>query len=95
MAQKTSIRERTRRVTLVTRLANAKEVVVTGDFTDWSKERLKMSRAADGEWKATLSLPPGEYQYRLLVDGQWQDHLEASKRTPNGFGCENCVLVVS
>lgn len=95
MAQKTSIKERTRRVTLVTRLANAKEVVVTGDFTDWSKDRLKMSRAADGEWKATLSLPPGEYQYRLLVDGQWQDHPEASKRIPNGFGCENCVLVVS
>jgi hypothetical protein len=29
------------------------------------------------------------------VDGHWQDHAEAKKRTPNPFGGENCVLTVS
>jgi hypothetical protein len=41
-----------------------------------------------------LNLAPGEYQYRLLVDGEWKDHSEAKRRVPNAFGSENCVLTV-
>lgn len=83
-----------RRVTLVTRLERAENVVVTGDFTKWSTTGLQMVRGQDGEWKVALDLPPGEYQYRLLVDGTWSDHAEAARRIPNPFGCENCVLMV-
>lgn len=50
---------------------------------------------SNGEWATSLQLPPGEYQYRLRVDGQWHDHLEARKRVPNPYGSENCVLFVS
>ncbi|MBI3858582.1 MAG: hypothetical protein HY293_23090, partial [Planctomycetes bacterium] len=42
-----------------------------------------------------LDLPPGEYEYRLIVDGVWRDHPGAAKRVPNPFGTENCVLVVT
>lgn len=95
MTQKTSVKEKTRRVTLVAHIDGAKEVVLTGDFTDWSKDRVKMAEAAEGEWRATLALSPGKYEYRLLADGEWRDHLEAAKRVANAFGSENCVLVVS
>ncbi|MEK7865214.1 MAG: isoamylase early set domain-containing protein [Planctomycetota bacterium] len=83
-----------RRVSLVARIPDAKEVVVTGDFTKWTLGGIQMVKAPNGEWRTGLDLPAGEYQYRLRVDGAWRDHAEAAKRVPNPFGCENCVLVV-
>jgi len=46
-------------------------------------------------WKKTISLPPGRYEYRLLVDGQWQDDPQCPLRQPNQFGGENCVCEVN
>jgi hypothetical protein len=46
-------------------------------------------------WSKTLSLDPGSYQYRLLVDGQWQDDPQCLQRVPNTYGTENCVRVVA
>lgn len=77
------------------KLDGAGEVLLTGDFTNWAASAVKLRRAADGSWSTTLQLAPGEYQYRLLVDGQWRDHPEAKRRVPNPFGTENCVLVVA
>ena len=53
-----------------------------------------MSHNGDGRWRTVISLEPGEYQYRLLVDEEWKDHAEANRRVPNLFGTENCVLTV-
>ena len=72
----------------------ARDVVITGDFTGWTREGIRLLRKGPGVWEATLQLAPGEYQYRLLVDGVWRDHSEAKKRVPNPFGSHNCVLVV-
>jgi hypothetical protein len=83
-----------RTVSIAAKLEGAREVLVTGDFTNWNGGAVPMKPAADGLWTATLSLAPGEYQYRLLVDGQWRDHAEAPRRVPNPFGTENCVLTV-
>lgn len=84
-----------RRVPFSVKANGAREVVLTGDFTNWATDRIRLTPIRDGEWIAQLELPPGEYQYRLLVDGQWQDHPGASQRVPNPFGSENCVLRVS
>mgnify|MGYP001618690131 CR=1 FL=1 len=83
-----------RRVSLVTRIKDANEVILTGDFTRWTSGGVSMVKGPNGEWRASLDLPVGEYQYRLRVDGAWRDHAEAAKRIPNPFGCENCILVV-
>lgn len=84
-----------RKVPFTARLDGAREVLLTGDFTNWSGGALALSPRSDGAWSATLQLAPGEYQYRLLVDGQWRDHAEAQRRVPNPYGSENCVLTVS
>jgi hypothetical protein len=84
-----------KRIPLRVRAEGAKEVVVTGDFTQWAKDKIRLSPAAGGEWIAQLELAPGEYQYRLIVDGEWRDHAEAARRVPNTFGTQNCVLVVA
>src|SRR5436190_1738972 len=73
----------------------AKEVIVTGDFTKWATDQVRLARAEDGKWRAVIALTPGDHQYRLRVDGQWMDHPAAPKRVPNVFGTENCVVTVS
>lgn len=83
-----------RQVAIMVNAPEAREVLVTGDFVDWAKDGVRLSHKGNGEWQAVLSLEPGEYEYRLLVDGEWQDHKEASHRQPNPFGTENCVLKV-
>jgi 1,4-alpha-glucan branching enzyme len=83
-----------KRVLFVAQVEGAKTVSVTGDFTGWSEGGIPLSKGPDGEWKTSLTLAPGEYQYRLRADGQWQDHSKAQKRVPNPFGTENGVLEV-
>jgi 1,4-alpha-glucan branching enzyme len=84
-----------RPVTFSVRADGAREVVVTGDFTGWAKDRVKLTKNGNGEWHGTLQLAPGEYQYRLLVDGEWRDDPKAQRRIANPFGTQNCVLSVS
>lgn len=83
-----------RRVPLVVLAPEAREVRVTGDFTGWTAEGLPLRRGSDGRWGTVLRLLPGEYEYRLIIDGAWADHPAASKRTPNAYGGTNCVLQV-
>lgn len=83
-----------KRVTLVATVAGAGEVVATGDFNGWSVKGLRLKRRKDGAWSTTLELAPGEYQYRLLVDGRWENNPGAPRRASNAFGSENDVLVV-
>jgi hypothetical protein len=84
-----------KRVTLVAPIREAREVVATGDFTSWSAEGVRLKQRADGTWAAALQLSPGEYQYRLRVDGRWENNPAADRRAANAFGSENDILVVS
>jgi hypothetical protein len=87
-------REYHQEVPIVVRATGARSVIITGDFTEWSPEGIRLHRISADEWDTTLALAPGEYQYRLIVDGNWQDDPEATRRVPNPFGGENCVLRV-
>lgn len=83
-----------RTISVLAKVKGAKEVILSGVFNGWAKDRIKMHQIHPDQWRADLVLAPGEYQYRLIVDGKWQDHLEASRRVPNPFGTQNCVLSV-
>ena len=39
-------------------------------------------------------MPPGSYEYRFVVDGQWVDDPEVNELIPNPFGSANAVLEV-
>jgi hypothetical protein len=73
---------------------SAQQVTLAGDFTGWEQAPLPMKKSKSGVWSKTLSLSPGEYQYRLLVDGHWKDDPECPHRRPNQYGGENCVCIV-
>jgi hypothetical protein len=84
-----------KKVPLKIKADGAREVVLTGDFTQWAKDQIRLTPTSGGEWITVLELAPGEYQYRLIVDGEWRDHSEASKKIGNPFGTQNCVLTVA
>ncbi len=69
--------------------------MLAGDFTGWQQAPLDLKKDRAGVWKKTVSLPPGQYEYRLLVDGHWQDDPDCRERRPNQFGGQNCVCVVN
>ncbi len=73
----------------------AKTVLLAGDFTGWTEAPLPLKPSKGGVWKKTISLAPGRYEYRLLVDGEWCDDPQCPVRQPNQFGSENCVCVVN
>ncbi len=84
-----------KKIPLRVKVPGAKEVVLTGDFTQWAKDKVRLSPASGGEWITVLELAPGEYQYRLIVDGEWRDHSEAARKIGNPFGTQNAVLTVA
>ena len=47
-----------------------------------------MHKDASG-WRATVSLPPGRYEYRFFVDGQWLSDPTAKETVGNDFGGTN------
>jgi 1,4-alpha-glucan branching enzyme len=73
----------------------AQTVAVAGDFTGWQQAPVEMKKDKGGLWTKTIPLPPGRYEYRLLVDGQWQNDPQCRDRQPNQFGSENCVCLVN
>jgi 1,4-alpha-glucan branching enzyme len=73
----------------------AQTVLLAGDFTGWNEAPISLKKDKSGVWKKTISLPPGRYQYRLVVDGEWRNDPQCPSRQPNQFGGENCVCVVN
>lgn len=84
----------TRAIPIEVHVTGAQKVAITGDFLKWAPQGVPLSNDGREIWRTALDLAPGEYQYRLIVDGAWSDHPQAAKRVPNPFGSENCVLVV-
>lgn len=72
----------------------AQSVMIAGDFTGWQQAPVPLKKDKTGVWKKTITLAPGRYEYRLLVDGEWRNDPNCPQRHPNHFGGENCVCVV-
>jgi 1,4-alpha-glucan branching enzyme len=74
---------------------DAQEVGIAGSFNDWHPSVTPMIRLSDGKWAKELALPPGRYEYRFVVDGEWADDPAATELISNPFGTPNAVLVVA
>jgi 1,4-alpha-glucan branching enzyme len=69
-------------------------VLLAGDFTGWQQAPIELKKNKGGVWKTSVPLAPGKYEYRLLVDGKWQDDPSCTQHEPNQFGSANCIRVV-
>ena len=79
----------------VLHLPHAQSAAVAGPFNGWDVKRTPMRKDPAGNWKATVWLPPGRYEYRFVVDGgQWFSDSNAKESVSNQFGGTNSVVVV-
>jgi len=73
---------------------NAKSVVVTGNFLNWSEAGLPLKK--DGStWRAEYLLKPGEYEYKFIIDGNWREDPDNPWKVPDGFGGFNSKLKIT
>jgi 1,4-alpha-glucan branching enzyme len=72
--------------------ANARKVILAGEFNNWNEDQLVMKRTANG-WELPYVLAPGNYQYKFIVDGQWTTD-PANPHIANMHGHMNSVLSV-
>jgi 1,4-alpha-glucan branching enzyme len=76
------------------KVAGAGSVKLAGDFTNWEQSPIEMTSSENGDWSAVISLEPGHYAYRFIVDGKWQDDPRCAWRVTNPFGTENAVIEI-
>jgi len=72
----------------------ATTVCVAGTFNDWHAEAKPLHPVGAGRWLKETVLPPGTYEYCLVVDGEWMPDPQARKNVPNPFGGRNSILKV-
>ncbi|HEY0551437.1 MAG TPA: glycogen-binding domain-containing protein [Verrucomicrobiae bacterium] len=72
----------------------AEKVCIAGTFNDWHPHASEMIAVGDGRWQKDLSLSPGEYEYRFVIDGRWVIDPGCPVQKSNGFGESNSVICV-
>lgn len=70
------------------------DVKLAGSFNDWRPDEGVVTRTSDGIVEKIMMLTPGTYQYRLVVDGIWQEDPSNPEQVPNYSGGFNSVLEV-
>jgi 1,4-alpha-glucan branching enzyme len=73
----------------------ATTVCVAGTFNDWHAEAKPLHSVGDGRWLKETVLPPGTYEYCLVVDGEWMPDPGAKETVSNPFGGRNSILKVA
>jgi len=76
----------------------AGDVRIAGDFNGWVPDRgvrsLIGSEGQDRVWTKILTLEPGTYQYRYVVDGEWREDPTNPESAPGPTGQPNSILHV-
>ncbi len=73
----------------------ARKVCLAGSFNDWDPSQTTLKKEKSGRWTVDVSLKPGTYEYRYLVDGSWQNDQRPVACVRNPYGSSNCILEVS
>ncbi|MDR1759050.1 MAG: isoamylase early set domain-containing protein [Fibrobacter sp.] len=71
---------------------DCKSVCVAGEFNSWNPAKGKMKKDKSGNWTASVDLPAGDHQYKLVFDEiYWETDKSNPNRVPDGQGGENSV----
>lgn len=72
---------------------DAQKINLFGSFNAWNREALNMTRTENG-WSYSLLLEPGQYEYKLMVDGKEKSDPSNPDSVSNGMGGFNSLLNV-
>ena len=68
-------------------------VALAGVFNDWDPAKHPMIYT-NNVYSCTLELPPGKYEYKLVIDGEWFQDDENNEFVVNDFGTLNSSVTV-
>jgi 1,4-alpha-glucan branching enzyme len=83
-----------RKVTFIFEAKEASSVALMGDFNDWNEKVHPMKKYNNELWKKSVFLKSGRYEYRFLVDGEWQNDPGNRQVCPNRFGTYNNYIIL-
>ncbi len=71
------------------------DIALCGEFNNWNETTHMLKRRKDGSFSTTVSLKPGEYRFRYLIDGKnWENDWVADAYVPNAFGAEDSIVKI-
>jgi chromosome partitioning protein len=70
----------------------SKQVQVAGEFNNWIPDKDVETEILDGSLQKIVRVRPGGYEYRLIIDGVWQQDPSNPESTPNNMGGYNSLL---
>lgn len=73
----------------------AKEVSLAGSFNDWNSKNMLLKKGKDNKWNRELTLKPGRYEYKFVVDGNWISDPSNKNRVANSLGTDNSIIEIS
>ncbi|MCM8799893.1 MAG: AAA family ATPase [Candidatus Omnitrophica bacterium] len=76
-------------------MPQAREVYLVGDFNNWKLEQTSLMESKEGRWTKKLTLAPGSYRYRFVVDGNWIEDPYNLNKVPNPFGQMDSLLEIT
>jgi 1,4-alpha-glucan branching enzyme len=82
------------KVDFVLECGDANQIYLSGDFNDWSETNLPMIFLGAGKWEKSVTLAPGRYEYKFIVDGTWIADPAGAQQVLNAFGSTNSVVEV-
>jgi hypothetical protein len=70
-------------------------VALVGSFNNWDKDADFMQVQKDGTFQFIISLNPGTYQYKFVLDGhEWVNDPTNPAQSPHALGGANSLLTV-
>jgi len=60
----------------------------------WNPSSHPLQQDTKGTWRISLDLKPGKFEYRFLLDGEWQNDPNGDSFVENPFGTSNCMKIV-
>ena len=69
-------------------------VCLAGDFNDWNPTAKRMTKTKNGGFQLKMKLPPGEYQYKYIVNDIWLNDPDAEEQVMNPYGTLNSIMRV-
>jgi len=73
---------------------DCRRLQLAGDFNNWIPDRNIETRNINGYWQKVFTAEPGIYEYRIIVDGKWQQDPTNSAEVPNELGGINSLLQI-
>jgi 1,4-alpha-glucan branching enzyme len=74
---------------------DAKSVCIAATFNFWHPAATKMVRLEGGRWGKRLTLPPGDYEYRFVMDNEWKADPNCHQSVPNPYGGMNSLFTIA